>query len=99
MNTQIIDAPEVYQGQFGEFTITKSDRTGVIIYRTSLVIAAISFAIASNLTLFYADNPLAIQAITPLYTCFSLALGVSLFTIHIYMKFLHQILQLFLDYW
>ena len=30
-------SPEVYQGQFGEFTITQSDRTGVIVYRTSLV--------------------------------------------------------------
>ncbi|TAE52782.1 MAG: hypothetical protein EAZ87_24565 [Nostocales cyanobacterium] len=95
MTTQIIDAPEVYQGQFGEFTITKGDRIGVIIYRTSLIIAAISFAIASNLALFYSDNPLAIQAITPLYTCFTIALGVSLLTIHIYMKILHQILQLF----
>lgn len=99
MTTQSISTPEptpeVYQGQFGEFTITKSDRIGVIIYRTSLMISAISFAIASNLALFYADNPLAIQAITPLYTCFSLALGVSLLTIHIYMKLLHQILQLF----
>lgn len=99
MTTQSISTPEptpeVYQGQFGEFTITKSDRISVIIYRTSLMIAAISFAIASNLALFYADNPLAIQAITPLYTCFSLALGVSLLTIHIYMKLLHQILQLF----
>ncbi|NET72306.1 MAG: DUF2301 domain-containing membrane protein [Sphaerospermopsis sp. SIO1G2] len=91
----MINAPEVYQGQFGEFTITKSDRTGVIIYRTSLIIAAISFAVASNLALFYADYPLAIQAITPLYSCFCLALGVSLLTIHIYMKILHQILQLF----
>jgi uncharacterized integral membrane protein len=101
MTTQSISTPEpqptaeVYQGQFGEFTITKSDRIGVIIYRTSLMIAAISFAIASNLALFYADKPLAIQAITPLYTCFILALGVSLLTIHIYMKLLHQILQLF----
>ncbi|MBE9058670.1 DUF2301 domain-containing membrane protein [Sphaerospermopsis sp. LEGE 08334] len=99
MTTQSISTPEptpeVYQGQFGEFTITKSDRIGVIIYRTSLMISAISFAIGSNLALFYADKPLAIQAITPLYTCFSLALGVSLLTIHIYMKLLHQILQLF----
>ncbi|WP_413173532.1 DUF2301 domain-containing membrane protein [Anabaena azotica] len=95
MTTQILSAPEVYQGQFGDFTITKSDRTGVIIYRTGLMIAAISFAIGSGLALFYPHNPVAIQAITPLYTCFSLALGVSLFTIHIYMKLLHQILQLF----
>ncbi|WP_071190874.1 DUF2301 domain-containing membrane protein [Trichormus sp. NMC-1] len=94
MTTQTLSAPEVYQGQFGDFTITKSDRTGVIIYRTGLMIAALCFAIGSGLVLFY-PQPAAIQAITPLYTCFSLALGVSLLTIHIYMKLLHQILQLF----
>lgn len=94
MTTQTISTPEVYQGQFGDFTITKSDRTGVIIYRTGLMVAAVSFAIGSGLVLFY-PQPAAIQAITLLYTCFSLALGVSLLTIHIYMKLLHQILQLF----
>lgn len=94
MTTQTLSAPEVYQGQFGDFTITKSDRTGVIIYRTGLMVAAVSFAIGSGLVLF-SPQPAAIQAITPLYTCFSLALGVSLLTIHIYMKLLHQILQLF----
>jgi uncharacterized integral membrane protein len=86
--------PEVYQGQFGEFTITQSDRTGVIIYRTGLIIAALSFAIGSALVLFY-NNPTTIQAITPLYTCFSLALGVSLLTIHIYLAPLHRLLQVF----
>ena len=86
--------PEVYQGQFGEFTITQSDRTGVIIYRTGLIIAALSFAIGTALILLN-NNPTTIQAITPLYTCFSLALGVSLLTIHIYLAPLHRVLQLF----
>ncbi len=86
--------PSVYQGQFGEFTINQSDRTGVIIYRTGLIIAALSFAIASALILLN-NNPTTIQAITPLYTCFSLALGVSLLTIHIYLAPLHRALQVF----
>ncbi|MBW4607461.1 MAG: DUF2301 domain-containing membrane protein [Hassallia sp. WJT32-NPBG1] len=86
--------PEVYQGQFGEFTITQSDRTGVIIYRTGLIIAALSFAMGTALILLN-NNPTTIQAITPLYTCFSLALGVSLLTIHIYLAPLHRVLQLF----
>ena len=94
MTTQTISSQEVYQGQFGEFTITESDRQSVIIYRTGLMIAALCFAIGSGLALFY-PQPAAIQAITPLYTCFSLALGVSLLTLHIYMAFLHRILQLF----
>ena len=94
MTTQTISSPEVYQGQFGEFTITESDRQSVIIYRTGLMIAALCFAIGSGLVLFYPQTT-TIQAITPLYTCFSLALGVSLLTIHIYMTSLHRILQLF----
>jgi uncharacterized integral membrane protein len=94
MTTSTVSTPEAYQGQFGEFTITQSDRTGVIIYRAGLMVAALSFAIASALVLFN-DNPIVIQAVTPLYTCFSLALGVSLLTIHIYMASLHRLLQVF----
>ncbi|BDI19036.1 hypothetical protein ANSO36C_48380 [Nostoc cf. commune SO-36] len=93
MTTQTLSAPEVYQGQFGEFTITQSDRTGVIIYRAGLMVAALSFAIGSALVLLN-NNPI-ITALTPLYACFSLALGVSLFTIHIYMASLHRTLQIF----
>jgi uncharacterized integral membrane protein len=86
--------PSVYQGQFGEFTINQSDRKSVIIYRAGLIIAALSFAIATALILLD-NNPTTIQAITPLYTCFSLALGVSLLTIHIYLAPLHRLLQVF----
>ncbi|MFW9260944.1 DUF2301 domain-containing membrane protein [Nostoc sp. CALU 546] len=94
MTTQTLSAPEVYQGQFGEFTITQSDRTGVIIYRAGLMVAALSFAIGSALVLFN-NNPTVFTILTPLYACFSLALGVSLFTIHIYMASLHRTLQVF----
>ncbi|MDZ8186841.1 MAG: DUF2301 domain-containing membrane protein [Nostoc sp. ChiSLP02] len=94
MTTQILPAPEVYQGQFGEFTITSNDRTGVIIYRTGLMIAALSFAVGSALVLFN-NNPTVISLLTPLYACFILGLGVSLFTIHIYMIVLHRMLQVF----
>jgi uncharacterized integral membrane protein len=94
MTTQTLSTPEVYQGQFGDFTIDQSDRIGVIIYRTGLIVAAISFAIGSALVLFN-NNPTTIAALTPLYACFSLALGVSLITIHIYMALLHRLLQVF----
>lgn len=86
---------EVYQGQFGEFTITDSDRLGVIVYRSSLIIAALSFAIASGLVLWEPDNPTVLTALTPLYGLFCVALGVSLATIHIYLAPLHRLLQLF----
>lgn len=92
--TTSLPKSEVYQGQFGEFTLEKSDRNGVIIYRSGLIVAALSFAIGSALVLFN-HNSLAIQALTPLYTCFSLALGVSLLTIHIYLAPLHRLLQVF----
>lgn len=95
---QLLKSPDespVYQGQFGNFTITQSDRTEVIIYRTGLGVAAACFAIGTTLVLQQGDNPIAIQAITPIFACFWIALGVSLATIHIYMITLHRLLQLF----
>lgn len=89
---ETVSEPMVYQGQFGEFTITKGDRTGVIIYRTGLMVAALSFAIGSVLAL--RENS-SVQSLTPLFACFSLGLGVSLFTIHIYLAPLHRLLQVF----
>ncbi|MEW5858030.1 MAG: DUF2301 domain-containing membrane protein [Cyanobacteriota bacterium] len=82
----------VYQGQFGEFTITESDRTGVIVYRSGLMVAALSFALGSFLVL---KTDMGLSLLTPLYACFCLALGVSLFTIHIYLEPLHRLLQVF----
>ncbi len=93
MTTQTAPIPEIYQGQFGEFTITKDDRLGVIIYRAGLAIAALFFAIGTALVLFK-DNP-NLQLIAFLYGGFSLALGVSLLSIHIYMVELHRLLQVF----
>lgn len=85
--------PTTYQGQFGEFTIGKHDRQEVLIYRAGLVMAALSFAIATNL--FVAQGTAALPWITPLFAVFSVALGVSLFFIHIYMVALHRTLQAF----
>lgn len=87
--------PEVYQGQFGEFTIEQSDRMGVIIYRSGLMVAALSFAIASWLVLSQGVTPNILTALTALFAVFSVALGVSLLTIHIYLASLHRVLQLF----
>jgi uncharacterized integral membrane protein len=87
---------QVYQGQFGEYTIDRNDRLGVIIYRAGLVIATVSFAIASNLILAQGENSTALQAITYLFFTFSVGLAISLLTIHIYLSILHRALQLFL---
>lgn len=100
--TQLMHSePEVYQGQFGEFTINESDRRGVIIYRTGLMVAALCFALGSILVLKTTPGGASLtesavlNALTPLYACFSLALGVSLVTIHIYLGPLHRLLQAF----
>lgn len=94
--TQLIQSePEFYQGQFGDFTITESDRTGVIIYRAGLAVAALSFAVGTWLVLSLGDTPSVMRMLTLLYAVFSLALGVSLVTIHIYLAVLHRTLQLF----
>jgi uncharacterized integral membrane protein len=90
----MVSTSEVYQGQFGEFTVDESDRKSVIIYRAGLMVAALCFAAASGLVLF-SNDPDIYWLVTPLYTVFSIALGVSLLTIHIYMAVLHRALQAF----
>ena len=85
----------IYQGQFGEYTITEGDRNGVIVYRAGLIGAALCFAIGVGLILSQPENPQVIQGLTPLYFGFWFSLGVSLWTIHIYLVPLHRLLQLF----
>jgi uncharacterized integral membrane protein len=85
----------VYQGQFGEFTITDADRREVILYRTGLAISGLSFAIGVGLILGVGNDPLVLKLLTPLFMLFSAGLGLSLWTIHIYFKVLHRVLQLF----
>jgi uncharacterized integral membrane protein len=95
--------PITYQGQFGTFTITESDRQSVIIYRAGLLVAALSFAIGAALVLgtttgelpLLDSNSAVLKALTPLYACFCAGLGVSLMMIHIYLKPLHRALQAF----
>lgn len=87
--------PEVYQGQFGEYTINEGDRTGVIVYRSSLLVAALSFAVGTGLVLSLGGTPTILTVVTLLYALFWLALGVSLVTIHIYLVPLHRLLQIF----
>lgn len=86
----------IYQGQFGEFTITDRDRQEVQIYRSGLVIAALSFTLGSALVLGRGATPLILNVLTVLYGLFIAGLAVSLATIHIYLKPLHRLLQVFL---
>lgn len=85
----------VYQGQFGEFTITQNDRTEVIIYRLGLCLAAFNFALATLLVLIVGGKPWVLNLLTLLFILFSVGLGISLATIHIYLRPLHRLLQIF----
>jgi len=85
----------VYQGQFGSYTINERDRAEVKIYRGGLLVAALSFAIGTLLLFMQGATPVVLESLTYLYGLFSLALGISLITIHIYLLPLHRLLQLF----
>lgn len=93
MTTHINTAPEVYEGQFGSFTVEASDRQEVILYRAGLSVAAVSFAVAVFCVFFAPD--LAPQVATVCYGLMWLALGLSFFKIHIYLRALHRTLQVF----
>jgi uncharacterized integral membrane protein len=91
---------QVYQGQFGTFTITDRDRQSVKIYRSALMVAALSFGMGTIAVLSPADwiagsDLDVLNLVTWLYIIFSIALGVALATIHIYMAVLHRTLQAF----
>jgi uncharacterized integral membrane protein len=92
---------EVYQGQFGTFTITEQDRQSVVIYRSALMVAAVSFGIGTIAGLSQLAHPERVDSnvltlITFLYITFSIGLGIALAMIHIYMVVLHRALQAFL---
>ncbi len=89
---------DIYQGQFGTFIITASDRQSVIIYRSALMMAAVCFAAATTIIIWRSPNidSDTFDLVNWLYIGFSVALGIALATIHIYLAILHRALQLFL---
>lgn len=91
MESSIPASNPVYQGQFGAFTITPHDRRDVQIYRAGLATAALCFALGTVLALTSAAT--AGLVLDALFLLFCMALGVSLWTIHIYLRPLHQFLQ------
>lgn len=87
--------PTTYQGQFGEFTITERDRQAVLIYRGGLTVAALSCVAAATIALWPSTDLDHLQWVSLAYSLFCVSLGVSLLTIHVYMKSLHRALQVF----
>ncbi|AFY38325.1 Protein of unknown function DUF2301, transmembrane [[Leptolyngbya] sp. PCC 7376] len=87
--------PEIYQGYYGEFTITDDDRRDVLLYRGGLAIAALCFSAGTSLMFWRSEAVWAQHAVTIFYGLFCSALGVSLAKIHIYLVPLHRLLQVF----
>ncbi|MEM7062362.1 MAG: DUF2301 domain-containing membrane protein [Cyanobacteria bacterium P01_B01_bin.77] len=86
---------ETYEGQFGSFVITPDDRREVVVYRCGLGLAAFSFALGVILLLLGGTSIGMLWAMTACYVTLWLGLGVSLWFIHIYLRPLHQALQIF----
>jgi uncharacterized integral membrane protein len=95
LSIRLAETGEIYQGQFGEFSIDRHDRAEVLIYRTSLLVSAACLGIAATMALWPWQVLGREQWISLCYLGFCLALGVSLWTIHIYLKPLHIALQCF----
>ena len=91
----MVQQSPVYQGQFGNFTIDKDDRLEVIIYRCGLAISAVSLCLGSGLILTQGLTPTVTTLVTLLFYLFIAGLGISLHTIHIYLKPLHNSLKIF----
>jgi uncharacterized integral membrane protein len=94
MVTWLQETDDVYQGQFGEFTVTTQDRLSVVLYRAGLTTAAIAFALGTLLALGWTNQPGLTTVLDLLFALFGAALGLCLWTIHIYLKPLHLALQL-----
>ncbi|MEB3224481.1 MAG: DUF2301 domain-containing membrane protein, partial [Synechococcus sp.] len=89
----IPEKPEVYSGYYGEFTISKSDRQEVFLYRLGLAIAAVTFSLGTILTLTVGNQDWVQELISVFFVGFCAGLGLSLAKIHIYLIPLHRLLQ------
>ena len=87
--TNLATPSPIYQGQFGEFTLTQRDRQEVILYRGGLTLSALAFAVGTGLILWQGPTPFVLQTLTVLFALFSLGLGISLALIHIYLCLLY----------
>jgi uncharacterized integral membrane protein len=94
--SQLNSEGPVMQGEFGSYTIDENDRREVWTYRTGLLMAAASAALASFLLIWVTPNASGLLwAITGLYAIFIIGTGIALWTVHIYMVALHRTLQVF----
>jgi uncharacterized integral membrane protein len=83
--------PRILQGQFGVWFVNRHDAMEVLTYRFSLVAAALSVAAGTGLALGSSAPPE--WALDLCAVGFLASFGVSLATIHIYMKPMHNFLK------
>ncbi|XP_031097727.1 uncharacterized protein LOC116001910 [Ipomoea triloba] len=92
------DSTVVYQGIYGPWTVEDSDVREVILYRSGLVTAAVSFVLASSAVLLPDDfvlRDLIESNLDILYLLGACGLGLSLYLIHIYVTEIKRTLQAF----
>ncbi|XP_074561639.1 uncharacterized protein LOC141817928 [Curcuma longa] len=91
------DSTAVYQGIYGPWSVEPSDVREVILYRSGLVTAAVSFVLAASSAFIPEGNvvgDIIRQDRDLLYTIGAGGLGLSLLLIHIYVTPLKKFLQL-----
>ncbi len=81
---------QVIQGAYGNYTITSSDRSEVQKYRLSVLACGISFTAGLAQWAILGPSTAWLWLIT-----MAISLGLALKWIHIYLRVLHQILQIF----
>lgn len=88
--SEILEGP--FDGQYGQWYLTKADADGVAVYRSALAVMSAAFALLAGLALVPGiEAPSA--AYDFLYVLSTGAFAVALQTIHIYLRPLHQALK------
>ena len=87
--------PVIFKGQFGDFTITDGDRHEVTLYRLGLGLIALCLGAGVSLLYWQGATITVLHSLTALYLLLAVGLGISLWTIHIYLAPLHRTLQVF----
>ena len=90
----VIEGP--FQGQFGAWVVDESDAAEVLIYRSSLVVAALSVSASVSMALLpgaLGADEAPSWAFDAAAAAFFASFGVSVQTIHIYMKPMHNFLK------
>eukprot|EP00244_Chara_vulgaris_P011011 TRINITY_DN5280_c0_g1_i3.p1 TRINITY_DN5280_c0_g1~~TRINITY_DN5280_c0_g1_i3.p1 ORF type:complete len:419 (+),score=45.22 TRINITY_DN5280_c0_g1_i3:170-1426(+) len=84
---------EVYDGMYGSWSITETDRREVFLYRSGIVASCLAFTISSSAVLFPDDGTLR-SLLDPLYGLGTVGLGLALLLIHVYVAEIKRFMQI-----